>query len=63
MITPTTGNLIPLLVQLLIGGLIVYAIYWFVDLLKIPSPFNTMVKVIIAIIALIWLLRIFGIAV
>lgn len=53
-------HLIPLLVQLLIGGLVVYAVYWFIGMLALPEPFKKIVMVVIAIIALLWLLGLFG---
>lgn len=54
---------ITLLVQLLIAGLLVYGVYWFVGMLALPPPIKTIVMVIVGIVGLLYLLRLFGIAV
>lgn len=54
-------GLIRLLIYLLIGGAIVYLVYWIVGMLTLPQPVKTVILVIIAIIVLLWLLSTFGI--
>lgn len=54
-------GLVRLLIYLLIGGLIVYAVYWIVGMLTLPQPVKTVILIIIAIIVLLWLLSTFGI--
>jgi len=49
-----------LLIYLLIGGLILYAVYWIIGMLTLPAPAKTIILIIVAIVVLIWLLRTFG---
>jgi len=53
------NGLLMLLIYLLVGGLIVYAVYWIIGQISLPSPVKTIVLIIVAIIVLIWLLRTF----
>lgn len=55
-----TGGLLQLLIYLLIGGLIIYAVYWIIGLLELPPQVKTIAALIVAIVVLIWLLRTFG---
>lgn len=54
-------GLIRLLIYLLIGGAIVYLVYWIVGMLTLPAPVKTVILIIIAVIVLLWLLATFGI--
>ena len=45
--------MISLLITLVIYGLIFYAIWWFVGYVGLPAPFDKVVRVVIALIALI----------
>ena len=57
---PTTlQGVIPLLVQCLIFGLVVYAVYFVIDLLTLPANIKQIAKVIVAVVALIFLLQLF----
>lgn len=50
-------DLISLLVTLVVVGLIIYLLFWFIDnVLSLPQNMNQVVKVVISVIALIWLL-------
>lgn len=51
---------ITFLIELLIAGIVVYAVYWFIDLLTLPAQIKTIIKVIIALLALLWLLGLLG---
>ena len=50
--------LLSLLVQLVIAGLIFWLIWWFVDYVGIPEPFNKAIRVILGLVALVYLLNI-----
>ena len=51
-------DLISLLVTLVIVGLILAVIYWLLGTLPIPAPFNMAIRVIMALIVVVWLLSI-----
>jgi hypothetical protein len=55
------SGLIQLLLYLLIGGLIVYVVYWIIGMTPLPQPVKNVVGVIVAIIVLLWLLGAAGI--
>jgi hypothetical protein len=45
-----------LLIYLVIGGLIIYAVYWIVGMLDLPPQVKKIITVVIAILVLIWLI-------
>jgi len=45
----------------LLGGLLVWVVYWFLGKLEIPEPVRTILNVVVAIIAVVWLAGLFGI--
>jgi hypothetical protein len=55
------NSLIQLLIYLLVGGLIVYVVYWIIGMIDLPAPVKNVIVVIVAIIVLLWLLRTFAI--
>jgi uncharacterized membrane-anchored protein len=55
-----TEGLIQLLIYLLIGGVIIYVVYWILGMLTLPQPAKQAILVVLAIIVLLWLLRTFG---
>jgi hypothetical protein len=55
------NSLIQLLIYLLVGGLIVYVVYWIIGMIDLPVPVKNVIVVIVAIIVLLWLLRTFAI--
>lgn len=59
----STVGLLPLLVQLVVAGIIIYAVYLFLGMLNLPQPIKTIILLIVAVIGLIFLARLFGIAV
>ena len=50
-------DLIGLLVALLIACLVVYVAMLLIDLMKLPHPFPTILKIVIGLIVLVWLLQ------
>lgn len=54
---PASG-LLNMLITLVIAGLIFWLIWWFLDYIGIPEPFNKVIRVIIGLVALIFLINI-----
>jgi len=50
--------LLSLLVQLVIAGLIFWLIWWFIDYVKVPEPFNKVIRVILGVVVLVYLINI-----
>lgn len=65
MILGTTGvtGLIPLLIQILILGVILYVVNLVLNMITLPPPVKTIAWLIIGLLVLVWLLRLFGIAI
>jgi hypothetical protein len=55
-----TDGLIQLVIYLLFGGVVIYLVYWVLGMLTLPQPVKQIILVVVAIIALLWLLRTFG---
>ncbi len=55
-----TEGLVQLIVYLLLGGVIVYLVYWVLGMVTLPQPAKQAIMVVLAIIVLLWLLRTFG---
>lgn len=55
------NDLVHLLIYLLIGGLIVYVVYWIIGMLTLPQPIKTVILAIVALVVLLWLLSTLGI--
>ena len=51
------GGLMPLLIEISIAGLIFYLLWWFIGYVGIPEPFNKVARVVIALVALIYLIN------
>lgn len=49
--------LLSLLVQLVIAGLIFWLIWWFLDYVGVPEPFNKVVRVILGLVVLVYLIN------
>lgn len=59
-----TGNVLELLINLLIVGLVIWAINWFIDtVITLPPNVKMIAKIILGIVALIWLLRLIGVGI
>ena len=52
--------MVDLIISLLLGGLVIYVVYWIIGMLAIPQQIKTVILVIIAVLALVWLLRSFA---
>lgn len=48
--------LLPLLVQIVIVGLICWLIWWFIGYVGLPEPFNKVARVLVGLVALIFLI-------
>ena len=47
-----------LIITLIIAGLIFWLVLWFVDFVGVPEPFNKVIKVVLGIVALLYLLSV-----
>ncbi len=54
-------GLIELLVYLIVGGLIIYVVFWIVGMLALPQPIKNVITIIVALIVLLWLLSTLGV--
>jgi hypothetical protein len=54
-------GLVRLIIYLLLGGFIVWVVYWIIGMLTLPQQVKTIILVIVAIAVLLWLLSVFGI--
>lgn len=50
-------SILDLLVTLVIGGLVVYLLFWFIGYIGLPAPFDKVARVIVALVALVFLLN------
>ena len=48
----TGSALLAILIQLVIAGLIVWLIWWFIGYVGIPEPFNKVIRVVVGLVAL-----------
>ena len=49
--------MISLLISLVVAGLIFYVLWWLIDFIGLPAPFDKVARVVIALVAVIYLLR------
>ena len=52
----TTNSMLNLLVYLLLGGLVIYAVYWILGMIDLPPEVKRTVTVVFAVFVLIWLI-------
>ncbi len=52
-----SSGILSLLVTLVIAGLIFWLVWWFIDYVGVPEPFNKVIRVIIGLAALIFLIN------
>ena len=52
------GGLLHLLIQIIIVGLVCFLLWWLIGFCGLPAPFDKVARVIVAIIAVIFLLNI-----
>jgi len=55
----STNAMVDLLIYLLIGGLIVFVVYWIVGMLTLDARLKQVVLVVISVIVAIWLILTF----
>lgn len=55
------NGLVQLIVYLLLGGIVVYLVYWIVGMLTLPQPVKTAICLIVAVLVLLWLLATMGV--
>ena len=53
----SVGGLVPLLIEIVILGLIVWLLWWFIGYVGLPEPFNKVARVIIALVCMIYLIN------
>lgn len=53
----TLHPLLQLVVQLVVAGLILWLLFWFIGYVGLPEPFNKIARVLIALIAVIYLIN------
>jgi Zn-dependent protease with chaperone function len=51
------SSLIHILIQLIVVGLIVWLLWWLIGYIGLPEPFNKIARVIIAVIAVLFLVN------
>ncbi len=51
------SGLLPLVVELVIVGLVLWLLLWFVGYVGLPEPFNKVARVVIMLVALIYLIN------
>jgi len=51
-------QLLELGIQLVVGGLIFWLIWWLISYIRLPQPFNKVAQVILAVVAVIFLINI-----
>jgi hypothetical protein len=54
-------GLIRLIIYLILGGAVIYLVFWILGLLTLPEPVKTVILIIVAVIVLLWLLATFNI--
>ena len=53
----SVGGLVPLLIELVVVGLVVYLLWWLIGYIGLPAPFDKVARVIVALVAVIWLIN------
>lgn len=51
------GGLVPLLIELIVVGLIVWLLLWLIGYVGLPEPFNKVARVVIAVVAVLWVIN------
>lgn len=53
----TGSGLVSLLITLVIAGLVFWLLWWFIGYIGLPEPFNKVARVIIALVAVVFLIN------
>lgn len=59
--TGDISSLIHLIIYLILGGIIVYLVYWVISMLTLPQPVKTAICILVAVLILLWMLATVGI--
>lgn len=51
------GGLVPLLINIVVVGLILWLLYWLIGYVGLPEPFAKVARVILAVVAVLWLIN------
>ena len=51
------GGLVPLLIEIIIAGLILWLLFWLIGFVGLPDPFAKVARVILAVVAVIWIIN------
>lgn len=51
------GGLVPLLINIVVVGLILWLLFWLIGYVGLPEPFAKVARVILAVVAVIWLIN------
>ena len=51
------GGLLHLLIQIIVVGLVCYLLWWLIGYIGLPEPFNKIARVLVAVVAVIFLLN------
>ncbi len=54
----SVGGLVPLLINIVVIGLACYLLWWLIGYIGLPAPFDKVCRVIIALVAVIFLLNV-----
>lgn len=51
------GGLVPLLINVIVAGLILWLLWWLIAFVGLPEPFAKVARVILAVVAVIWIIN------
>lgn len=54
----TIGDLVRIVIYLLVGGLIVWLLWWLIGYIGLPQPFDKVARVVIAVLAVLVIISI-----
>ncbi len=53
----SVGGLVPLLINIVVVGLVLWLLLWLISYVGLPDPFAKVARVILAVVAVIWLIN------
>lgn len=51
------GGLVPLLINIIVAGLILWLLWWLISYVGLPEPFAKVARVILAVVAVVWIIN------
>lgn len=51
------GGLVPLLIEIVIVGLILWVLWWFISYVGLPAPFDKVARIVLALVAVVYLIN------